>query len=255
MDINALEVKKQKSIEVFCCYAHKDESLLVKLKNHLMPLQHERLITVWTDMDISAGAVRKEEIHRHLNTARVILLLVSPDFVADEDCCAVEVSQAMQRHEHGEEVRVIPIILRHVAWDGMPFAKLQALPKDGVPVTDKRWGSQDEAFRSISEEIRDVVKSLHIGSGQQGNETNTSLFDACLSSLIKSAPNWLGPFREQVSLTEPAQRMGSRSKGDDIASEGTTPGQGSDGSYPSQVSHYYIALDKDKKTVTVRLDN
>ena len=61
----------------------------------------------------------------------------------------------MQRHENGE-ARVIPIILREVDWSGAPFSKLQALPKDGKPVTN--WDTQDEVdsqalYRLLEEEV------------------------------------------------------------------------------------------------------
>jgi hypothetical protein len=37
-------------------------------------------------MDISLGAEWEEEINKHLSTAHVILLLISPDFIASEYC-------------------------------------------------------------------------------------------------------------------------------------------------------------------------
>ncbi len=73
-------------LEVFCCYARKDQLLLNELKIHLSPLQRRGLITIWSDIDIDAGAVWEKEIKQHLNTAQIILLLISPDFMASEYC-------------------------------------------------------------------------------------------------------------------------------------------------------------------------
>ena len=64
---------------------------------------------------------------------------------------------AMERHEAGE-ARVVPIILRPVDWHSAPFGKLQALPKDGRPVTS--WANQDEAFLDIARGIRSVAEEL-----------------------------------------------------------------------------------------------
>src|SRR5438067_2296592 len=102
-------------VEIFCCYAHEDESLLLKLKTHLNPLQREGLITVQSDIDISPGTEWEKEISHHLNTAQMILLLISPDFIASEYCYSVGMRRAIERHDRGE-VRVIPIILRRVSW-------------------------------------------------------------------------------------------------------------------------------------------
>ena len=84
VDVKAWGEARRKSIEVFCCYARKDQQLLLDLKTFLSPLQREGLITLWTDIDINAGTEWEREIHRHLNTAQIILLLISPDFIASE---------------------------------------------------------------------------------------------------------------------------------------------------------------------------
>ena len=78
-------------------------------------------------------------IDEHLNSAAVILLLVSADFLASDYCYDVEMKRALEWHDAGDG-RVVPVILRPVDWRGAPFAKLQALPKDGKPVTS--WPNQ-----------------------------------------------------------------------------------------------------------------
>ena len=161
MDVGALEGAKRKSIEVFCCYAHEDQRLLLKLKTHLTPLQREGLITLWADVNINAGIEWEKEIDRHLYAARIILLLISPDFMASEYCYSVEMQRAMERHERGE-ARVIPIILRPVFWQGAPFGKLQALPANASPIIGGKWHHQDEAFYAVAEGIRDAVEALAI---------------------------------------------------------------------------------------------
>ena len=72
------------------------------------------------------------QIDEHLNTAHVVLLLISSDFMASDYCYDVEMKRAMERHEAGE-TRVIPVILRPVFWRESPFRKL--LGTDGQAVT------------------------------------------------------------------------------------------------------------------------
>src|SRR6266436_6360055 len=133
------------SIRIFYSYSHEDERLRKKLETHLALLQQEGLITAWHDRDISAGAEWEREINTHLNTAQIILLLISASFLASPYCSGIEMKRAMERHGAGE-ARVIPIILRPVLWKEAPFSHLQALPTNGVPVTDRKWHTQDEAF-------------------------------------------------------------------------------------------------------------
>ena len=146
------------AIEVFFAYSHEDEQLWDKLANHLKPLQREGIISTWYDRDISAGSEWENAIDIHLNSAQIILLLISADFMASDYCYGVEMNKAMERHQ-GNEAIVIPIILRPVYWQITKFSQLQALPEDGKPVIT--WKHQDEAFLDIVQGIKNVTQSLN----------------------------------------------------------------------------------------------
>jgi hypothetical protein len=92
-------------------------------------LKRQKLITSWHKYEISAGMEKEQEVHRHLSSAQLILLLISPDFLASDFCYGTELTQALARHEAGT-AHVVPIIIRPVSWEGAPFRKLQTLPKD-----------------------------------------------------------------------------------------------------------------------------
>lgn len=144
-------------VEVFISYSHEDEKSLKKLLKHLALLKREEIITDWHDRDIGAGEDWKDRIDEHLNSARVILLLVSADFLASDYCYDIEATRALERHKAGE-ARVIPVILKPVDWHSAPFGKLKALPKDGKPVSN--WSPQDKAFADIAQGIRKAVADL-----------------------------------------------------------------------------------------------
>src|SRR6266852_6087155 len=145
-NLEAVTSEPHSSVEVFYSYAHEDEKLRDELVKHLANLRRQGVITEWYDRDISAGKEWDEDIAQHLDSARVILLLISPDFMNSDYSNDVEVRRAMERHEAGE-ARVMPIILRPVDWEGAPFSKLQALPTDAKPLTS--WDDPDEAFLSV----------------------------------------------------------------------------------------------------------
>ncbi len=161
------------AIEVFCSYAHNDESLRNELDKHLSSLWRQKLISVWHDRKISVGTEWEQEIDNHLSSAQIILLLISPDFIASNYCYGIEMKRAMERHEAGE-ARVIPIILQPVDWQDMPFKKLQALPKNAKPVT--LWHSRNQAFLDIAREIRRVIEEL------RSSPSNTSLASIKMAS-------------------------------------------------------------------------
>ncbi|GAC1647531.1 MAG: hypothetical protein NVS4B12_15350 [Ktedonobacteraceae bacterium] len=158
-------------LKIFCCYAHEDEVLLKKLKKHLKPLQRQRLIDLWYDRDICAGAEWEPEIREHLNSAQIVLLLISPDFIASDYCYSVEMKRALERHERGE-VCVIPIILHRVHWQGGPLSKLQVLPTDAKPVST--WRNRNEALFDVAQGIHTIVGKL-IAMQPERNKSKTSL--------------------------------------------------------------------------------
>ncbi len=152
-----------KPIQVFCCYAHEDQPYLLQLKKQLKPLERDGLIVVQADIDVIPGEEWEQKISYYLNTAQMILLLVSSDFIVSEYCYSTEMVQALARHERGEAI-VIPIILRPVHWQGTSLGKLEALPKNAIAVVDRSWQNQDEAFFNIAEGIRNIVEKQRMKS-------------------------------------------------------------------------------------------
>jgi len=144
-------------LRVFISYSHKDETLRAELETHLKLLQRQGLIAVWSDRRIDAGEEWRGKIDDNLDSARMILLLVSADFIGSDYCYDVEMTRALAR-QTANEARVIPIILRAVHWQPAPFGKLQALPKDGKPVT--LWENKDSAWKDVSTGIRIVAERM-----------------------------------------------------------------------------------------------
>jgi hypothetical protein len=148
---------RPQSVELFYSYAHEDECLRDELVKHLALLKRSGTIADWHDRKIKPGAEWASEIDSRLKSARIILLLISADFLNSEYCCGVEMCQALEQHECGQ-ARVIPVVLRPCAWQDAPFAKLQVLPKDGLAAV--LWPSLDEAFTQVAQEIRNVAMAL-----------------------------------------------------------------------------------------------
>ena len=133
-----------------------------------MICKHKKLfglkkIEGWFDHDILAGSDRTLETEAQLNSADIILLLVSPDFTASDSCYGVEMMRAIEKHKAGE-ARVIPIILRPVDWKETPFAQLHSLPTGAQPVTT--WHNRDEAWLNVVEGIKKVVEDLRTISSE-----------------------------------------------------------------------------------------
>ncbi|MGZ4846278.1 MAG: toll/interleukin-1 receptor domain-containing protein [Halobacteriota archaeon] len=150
-------VAPSRTIRVFISYSHNDEALKNELEKYLDPLIHDGLIAPWQDRNIAPGADFENEIERRLETSDIILLLITPDFLASDYIFSKELFRAMELHDEGKTC-VIPIICRVCRWNSAPFGKLQVLPKDGKPIA--KWDDRDEAFYDIITGIEKSVNSI-----------------------------------------------------------------------------------------------
>jgi len=142
---------------IFFSYSHVDEALRDQLEKQLAMLRRQGVIESWHDRRIGAGEEWAAAIDRHVETDDIILLLVSPDFLASDYCYDREMLRAMARHDAGEAV-VIPVILRPCDWHGAPFGKLQAVPKDGKPVT--LMPDRDAALLEVAQAVRAAAEKV-----------------------------------------------------------------------------------------------
>lgn len=140
--------------QVFYSYSHKDADLCERLRTYLAPLKQKTKISEWYDREIEPGTNWDTEINAQLDSANLILFLVSADFLASEYCFGVEVEKALERLKR-KEVKVVPVLLKPCLWEESRFSELQIIPRDAKPVTS--WASVDEALKNIAGEIRTLV--------------------------------------------------------------------------------------------------
>jgi hypothetical protein len=145
-------------VSVFAISAPQDQTLQNELKEHLKPLQREGLIELWHERHMSAQTEGEQQINEDVNTAQIILLLISVDFMNSDSCYHREMPRALERLK-AREALVIPILLRPVSWQGAPFSKLQMLPTNGRPITN--WRDREEAWEDVVRGLRHAVDLLH----------------------------------------------------------------------------------------------
>jgi hypothetical protein len=200
------------ALELFYSYAHEDEPMRRKLEKHLSLLKRSGLIVSWHDRRIDPGDEWRQQIDAHMQSAHIILFLVSSDFLSSDYCFDVEMRVALERHSRREAV-VIPILLRSFDWSHAPFAHLQVLPRNARPVA--LWPNRDEAFAEIARDIREIVKSfllehskdsspemrLHSNRTEQLKAVEAKLIRGQIQELIKRAEAYVPALRVQNSQT------------------------------------------------------
>lgn len=147
-------------LEIYYSFAHvrEDELLVEQLRRQFAVLRSQNRISEWDRGKVIGGQVVSAEVTKHLNAAHIILLFISSDYMASDECVD-ESRRAIERHE-SHTATVIPILLRPVAMlDETPFAKIQGYPKNGRAISE--LGSRKQtAFAEIAREISAVVKKL-----------------------------------------------------------------------------------------------
>jgi hypothetical protein len=147
------------AIEVFYSYVDEDKGMAEKLQKHLILLKRQGLITDWSSAKLALGKDPSKETMKHLDIAKIILLLISSDYLFSEYHDSVEVQRAMERSRAGEAI-VIPILLTPTddLRNTTPFGKLLAVPRNRKPIS--KWPDKDEAFAEVAKEIRAVVNNM-----------------------------------------------------------------------------------------------
>jgi hypothetical protein len=156
-DISSHPLSLENPLEIFLSCDYSDEALVNTLIEHMASLKREKIIHAWYRHNIQAGQISSDEINYHLDSANIILLLISSSFLASDDLYNSELKHAMQLHAAGK-AHVIPIILRPSDWQNTSFGDFLPLPSEGKPVTE--WENRDAAFLNIVQGIREVIKEI-----------------------------------------------------------------------------------------------
>ena len=143
--------------KLFISYSHFDESHRVALEDHLTMLKRQDIISVWHDRKIIPGDEWKDCIDNNIESADIILFLISTKFLASSYCFDVEVKKAMERHAKGT-AKIISIILKPCDWHACEFSKFQVVPKDALPIT--QWSDSDNAWLDVINGLKKTINEF-----------------------------------------------------------------------------------------------
>ena len=199
---------KRGPLKVFYSYAHEDEQIRDRIDEYLELLARQHLIVRWHDRHILPGSEWDHSISEALESADIILLLVSKAFFASKYISDYEVPAAMHAHQ-SRKARVIPILLESVpGWTKTELARLQFLPKGAKPVS--KWKDPVKAFADIADGVRKVAKDIIVSGGGPFEFGPHDFTEAELASLSKSERERTGSglerLRKNLNKNIPARR-------------------------------------------------
>lgn len=157
------ESTEKKAIKVFISYSKEDKEHRLELEKRLKIISRQFQVHAWTDAQLMAGGLVHDDIKQELVDADIVLLLLSPDFIATDYCYDIELPLALERYRAQKNI-VIPIILRNTPdWadafiNGFKLGDITALPTKGKPL--KQWNDKDDFWADVQSGIKNCVKNL-----------------------------------------------------------------------------------------------
>jgi hypothetical protein len=139
--------------QVFISYSHDDHRWLKELQKHLWPYITNSKIDVWDDTKIDAGAVWRDRIKQALDSARVAVLLVTPDFLASKFITQEELPPLLEAAE-SKGVTILWVPVRSSSFEQTPIEAYQAVHPPESPLASMTPAARDKAFVEICKRIQ-----------------------------------------------------------------------------------------------------
>lgn len=147
---------------VFISYSKKDAKWLDYLRTHLSYLEREYEFTIWEDSKIEVGSDWRDEINKAINTTKIAILMVSPNFISSEFINNEELP-ALLTAARDEGAFIFPIIVSHCMFSDIEaISKFQTVNPPTEPLVIMDQGQRDALFVKVTKEIKKVL-SAHNG--------------------------------------------------------------------------------------------
>ena len=148
-------------MDIFVSYSHRDERWKSLVCLYLQCLRQQKLLDfhAWDDSEIGVSEDWHHRIREAIDSARIALLLVSPDFMISDFIQNKELPRIRERREASELV-VVPTIIRPCPWEVDPWlSPIQAHPAGGTPLSTLSEPRQEEAIKDLAMEISRLLSA------------------------------------------------------------------------------------------------
>jgi hypothetical protein len=189
----------EKPLKVFLSYSRQDApELFLQFRAQLKSLEDDRLIRVWADRDISAGADWDQVIQARLRECDIFLALTSASFNSSNYITGIEVKTAFERQQQGV-CRVLGIMWR--SWrPPEKWRKAQFLTDLDTDVVNAK--NPDEVMKRLIGAVEDVVDEMSEGRWEPDSATADRL-----PNELAYLCDWTMPIQQLSGLQLPAKSV------------------------------------------------
>jgi len=145
------------ALSLFISYSHKDEIFRDELRGALAAYERIGEIESWDDTCIVPGQRWENKILQKLESADIIVFLLSNDFIRSDYCVQKEMKRALERDALGD-CAIVPVVVRACPFTKMELGKIQAILPRSKPLKENRH--RDSAWLEVTRQLERVFKRL-----------------------------------------------------------------------------------------------
>lgn len=160
--------------QVLITCSHKDREWSERMLRMLRPLLRDNIITVWKDTPIKLGENWKSEIEQTLAKVKIVILLVSADYLASDFFHGKELSKILATAEQ-QELHIIWVCLNYCRIEETFLVRYQAAHDITTPLARLSNSQQNTILVGICNLIKTILKN---NSESNYNKLGTDIFIA-----------------------------------------------------------------------------
>lgn len=136
--------------QIFVSYSHADSDYQLCLRKHLSAFERSGNITYWSDSQLNAGDLWKNEIESNIHKAAVAILLISADFLVSDFIQSNELPQLLKSWEDAG-VYIIPVIVKPCNFSHVEkLSRFQAVNDPNKTIQEMSEAEQERTWANVA---------------------------------------------------------------------------------------------------------